>query len=195
MQEYSKARPWSLFPSWMSAEDSEIWEKQLNGNLKWSQPIVCVYGNSYHVPRKTAFLAEQRISYRYSGTVHYGNGWPNWFYPLLANVNSACEVKFNGCLINLYRNGNDRMGWHSDNEPELDFKKPIASLSLGVARDFLFRNRTENLRDIMTLNSGDLLVMHPDCQINWQHSIPTRRKILGSRINLTFRCYKEDLNL
>ena len=47
------------------------------------------------------------------------------------------------------------MGWHSDNERELDSSKPIASLSLGAARDFFFRHRTEDLKE-SRLNLEDL---------------------------------------
>ncbi len=187
---FSGNRPWTFFPSWMNADDSQSWQEKINSRLVWSRPVVCVYGSNYVVPRKTAFLAEKNISYGYSGVVHFGHGWPSWFCPLLKKINSTCEVHFNGCLINLYRNGKDCMGWHSDNEPELDLNKPIASLSLGAPRDFLFKHRTKNLKDLLKLNSGDLLLMHPGCQKEWIHSLPRRRKIVSPRINLTFRCYK-----
>ena len=85
-----------------------------------------------------------------------GNGWPNWFVPLLENVGNTCGIKFNGCLINLYRDGNDCMGWHSDNEKELDSEKSIASLSLGSSRDFLFKNILTFQRERLLLNNGDL---------------------------------------
>ena len=82
------------------------------------------------------------------------------------------------------------MGWHSDNENELDLSKPIASLSFGAPRDFYLRHRSKNARQLLTLKTGDLLIMHPDCQKEWMHSIPARRKVLTPRVNLTFRCYK-----
>ena len=188
----SDYRPWTFSPSWMSSDDSQSWQAQINSRLVWSRPVISVYGSSHVVPRKTSFLAEENISYRYSGIVHYGNGWPDWFHPLLEKINSTCAVNFNGCLINLYRNGKDCMGWHADNEPELDAAKPIASLSLGEQRDFVFKHRTKALKDLLKLNSGDLLIMHPGCQNEWIHSLPRRNKIIKSRINLTFRCYKEN---
>ena len=67
----------------------------INKNITWEQPFVRIYGCKNKVPRKTKFLAEKDISYRYSGTLHNGNGWPDWFYPLLEIVNCACKVKFN----------------------------------------------------------------------------------------------------
>ena len=189
MNRPSGFRPWSVFPSWMNPIVSDYWFGQLNNGLAWERPQLSVYGSSYTVPRMTTFLAEKNISYRYSGYTHFGNGWPSWFRPLLELVNSSCAVSFNGCLLNLYRNGNDRMGWHSDDEIEIDDSKPIASLSFGVSRDFFFKHRSQNFREALSLNHGDLLIMHPDCQKEWLHSVPTRKGITGQRINLTFRCY------
>ena len=182
--------PCTLFRSWLSTKECEEWVNLINKNITWEQPFVRIYGCKNKVPRKTKFLAEKDISYRYSGLVHYGNGWPAWFQPLLDSASSACKVAFNGCLLNYYRDGCDRMGWHADNEPELEAGKPIASISLGAKRDFFFKNRLTNIKKVLPLHSGDLLIMHPTCQKEWLHSIPTRKKILESRINLTFRCYK-----
>ncbi len=192
MKSLSEGRPWTLLSSWMNIRESENWQKKINKNLTWEQPVVRIYGSSYLVPRKTKFIAENKICYSYSGIRHYGNGWPNWFYPLLEMVNSASNVKFNGCLLNLYRNGYDRMGWHSDNEPELDLTKPISSLSLGAIRDFVLKHRTQEFKESLSLQAGDLLIMNPICQKEWIHSIPIRRNIKNERINLTFRCYKKD---
>ena len=165
------------------------WKKILMENIKWEQPIVNIYGRKYLVPRKTIFLGEKNIKYRYSGVFHKAIGWPSWFYPLLNMVCLASESQFNGCLINLYRNGSDRMGWHSDNEKELDHTKSIASLSLGSSRDFYFKHRKFSHKHLITLNNGDLLLMHPPCQNEWMHSVPARKKNHYERINLTFRSY------
>jgi len=194
VRDYSKSRPWIILSSWMNKVDSEYWMDQINKKLEWKQPLVRVYGSSHVVPRMTTFLAEKKISYCYSGSVHYGNGWPDWFCPLLKMVNFESKVEFNGCLLNLYRNGNDRMGWHSDNEPELDLEKPIASLSFGATRDFVLKHRTQNLRKVLSLGTGDLLIMYSNCQKDWIHSVPIRRRILDQRVNLTFRCYNSIVN-
>jgi alkylated DNA repair dioxygenase AlkB len=133
-------------------------------------------------------LAEQGLQYRYSGAIHVGEGWPDWFHPLLEQVNHIAQAQFNGCLLNLYRDGDDRMGWHADDETEIDQSQPIASLSLGSTRDFLFRHRGDQTkRAAIPLADGDLLIMHPGCQERWMHSVPQRRKVKTVRINLTFR--------
>ena len=138
----------------------------------------------------TAFLAAEGLHYRYSGTRHRGEGWPPWFLPLLKSVNEASGTSFNGCLLNLYRHGEDRMGWHADDEPEIDQLQPIASLSLGATRDFCLRHRQDqHRRASLPLADGDLLIMHPGCQQTWMHGVPIRKRIKTLRINLTFRCF------
>ena len=159
--------------------------------LHWQQPIVQVYGRHHPVPRLTMFLAEQEVTYRYSSTRHCGEGWPSWFVPLLDQINTACGCRFNGCLLNLYRHGDDRMGWHADDEADIDQSQPIASLSLGSSRDFQLRHRHQRQQHhTLTLSSGDLLMMHPGCQQDWLHAVPQRKRVKESRINLTFRHFR-----
>ena len=184
------AKPWELFNSWMTTKESNKWMNILFKQLSWYRPIVKVFGNEYFVPRMSYFLGRTGLTYRYSGTTHYGDGWPDWFIPLLSKVQEKSKVKFNGCLLNYYRNGNDRMGWHCDDEPELDKTKSIASLSLGSGRDFCLKHKKLKLKEKLFLDNGDLLIMHPECQTYWLHSLPIRKKILSGRINLTFRNYK-----
>ena len=182
---------WSLHEGWLQANDARLWQTRLEHQLQWQQPVVQVYGKRHPVPRLTVFLANEGTQYRYSGAVHRGSGWPEWFKPLLEQVNEACRTEFNGCLLNLYRHGEDRMGWHADDEPEIDQRAPIASLSLGATRDFQLRDRITSKEKIsLALADGDLLVMHPGCQSRWMHSVPQRRKVQSTRINLTFRRFQ-----
>ena len=190
MNQIKDRPPWKLLSGWMNQKEAKEWKEKLFENLKWEQPTVNVFGKNYLVPRKTIFMGDKNISYSYSGTSHKSTGWPDWFHPLLNEVCLVTKSNFNGCLINLYRNGNDRMGWHSDNEKELQADKPIASLSLGASRDFYLKHRYLPKKKFILLNDGDLLIMHPPCQEQWLHSIPIRKKILDFRINLTFRCYE-----
>lgn len=182
---------WSLHEGWLKPDLSRRWQTRLEQQLLWEQPVVQVYGKRHPVPRMTVFLASEGIQYRYSGAIHTGCGWPEWFKPLLDQVNEACKTDFNGCLLNLYRHGDDRMGWHADDEPEIDQGAPIASLSLGATRDFQLRHRsTSHIKISLPLADGDLLVMYPGCQSRWMHSVPQRRKVQSTRINLTFRRFQ-----
>ena len=182
--------PWRLHRAWLSAADARIWQTHLQTRLPWEQPEVLVYGKRHATPRLAAFLAETDVSYRYSGVIHHGQGWPDWFLPLLAAVRDHCDAEFNGCLFNCYRNGADRMGWHADDEAEIDSSQPIASLSLGATRTFQLRQRQGQARHALELADGDLLVMDPSCQRDWMHALPTRKRITTPRINLTFRVFR-----
>lgn len=182
--------PWRLHRGWMQPEEARHWQRDLTERLQWDQPEVLVYGKRHPTPRLAAFLAEPSVSYRYSGVVHRGQDWPDWFVPLLHQVNACCRTSFNGCLLNRYRDGHDRMGWHADDEPEIDAGQPIASLSLGATRCFQLRRRDGSERHSLELADGDLLVMTPPCQQHWLHGLPVRKRVTTSRINLTFRVFK-----
>ncbi len=183
--------PWNLLKSWMDDNESRKWQKLFVSQIAWRQPSIKMFGRNYLIPRKTAFLANEGINYKYSGILNTGNGWPHWFIPLLERVSLVSGCPFNACLLNLYRNGEDSMGWHSDDEPEVDSSKPISSLSLGHTRKFIFRHRYEARESSFQLMDGDLLIMSPFCQLDWKHTLPKSRKRYqvndGIRINLTFR--------
>ena len=94
----------------------------------------------------------------------------------------------NSVLANLYRDGRDAMGWHSDDEPELGPRPVIASLSLGGTRRFVFRHRREPERKYeLPLGHGSLLLMRGDTQADWKHALPRTARPVAPRINLTFR--------
>lgn len=101
-----------------------------------------------------------------------------------------------GVLLNTrYKDGEDHIGEHRDDEKELDPLCPIASVSLGAPRDFVFRHRDargrHSCRQIepvkLELAHGSLLLMNPPTNTFWYHSVPVRKKVLFPRINLTFR--------
>ena len=181
---------WTLRSAWLPADIRQAWMDRCVRNISWDQPQVRVYGRWHLVPRLTGFLADHQVSYRYSGAVHRGAGWPDWFLPLLKMVSSQSSAPFNGCLFNLYRDGQDRMGWHADDEPEIDASFPIASLSLGSSRDLQFRHRFSGARRDLNLKDGDLLLMDPDCQRLWMHGLPVRKRVTSPRLNLTFRVFR-----
>ncbi|AAP99846.1 MULTISPECIES: alpha-ketoglutarate-dependent dioxygenase AlkB family protein [Prochlorococcus] len=182
--------PFTLIRKWIKPISADKLTEVIIENIDWEQPTLKIYGKKHLVPRLTKFLGDSGIHYKYSGIEHIGKGWPGWFLPILKSVSDYCKVDYNGCLLNLYRNGDDCMGWHSDNEKELDHKKPISSLSLGASRDFFLKNRSNSSKkETLILRNGDLLIMDPSCQSNWIHSIPRRKRNQELRLNLTFRKY------
>ena len=109
-----------------------------------------------------------------------------------ARVESVAATRFNSVLINYYRDHNDSMGMHSDDEAELGRQPVIASLSLGGQRRFVLRHRhRKNIGSVkLELDSGSLLIMKGDTQANWKHGIPKQSKFCPPRLNLTFRMIK-----
>ena len=160
----------------------------LGQSLAWEQPLVAVYGKQHRTPRLTCWVADPGCSYRYSGLQQAIHPWTVELEHLRQLLLDQLGVRFNSLLLNRYRDGADRMGWHADDEPELDDQAPIVSLSLGAARDLRFRPRHgDEAPFAINLADGDLLVMDPPSQRNWQHALPPRARVSQERINLTFR--------
>jgi len=108
---------------------------------------------------------------------------------LKTQVESVCNAPFNSVLLNLYRDGFDSMGWHSDDEPELGERPVIASLSLGATRRFRLRHRRRKDLEpvVIDLENGSLLIMEGDTQRFWKHQISKSKRVSEPRVNLTFR--------
>ena len=166
--------------------DSEIFD-ELFKNIPWESKIIKMYGKENPQPRLVAWFGDLGRSYSYSNITMDINPWT----PRLKELKEICEEKsgtsFNSLLLNLYRDGNDKVAWHSDNEPELGKEPCIASLSLGATRRFKFRHREDKNVLERSLDSGSLVVMSGLSQKKWEHEIPLEKKVKNPRINLTFR--------
>jgi alkylated DNA repair dioxygenase AlkB len=177
-----------LLPEFISAAEGNALLKQLIEITPWQQPRIKVYGKWHPMPRLVSFYGDKRLSYGYSKMRHGTQAWSSTLLDLKTRVCSQTSRQFNSVLLNYYRNGQDTMGWHADDEKELGRKPTVASLSLGAARDMHFKSKTGNGEVIkLNLPSGSLLIMGGDTQHNWLHHIPKRAKCFTPRINLTFR--------
>lgn len=155
----------------------------------WVQSEIRIYGKVHPIPRLNAWYGER--SYTYSGSEMPSLAMTPTLEKIRQKIQSHTGETYNSVLVNLYRDGNDTVGWHADDEPELDPAASIASLSLGAPRRFALRTKNtpkeETKKLDLLLDSGDLVVMHPPTQLKTQHSIPRSKKVLLPRINLTFR--------
>ncbi len=169
----------------LSTVDADRSFSDLLENIDWRQEHAVLFGRKIAIPRLTAWYGER--GYGYSGIRHE----PAQLTPALVALKSMIETiarrPFNSVLINLYRDGRDSMGWHSDDEPALGPEPEIASLSLGAARRFHLKHRTSAERVVLDLAPGSCLLMRGRCQACWRHQLPKTRKKVGPRINLTFR--------
>jgi len=179
-------------PDFLDRLDQKRLHRQLLDELHWNRGQVTVFGKSHPIPRLEAWHGDPLAKYRYSGTDHSPHPWTLALDEVRHHLEIfRSDLQFNSVLGNLYRDGEDAMGWHSDDEPELGENPCIASVSLGAGRDFRLRHRTNKDIDPVKihLESGSLLLMEGSTQKYWQHSIPRRRgrNSPGERINLTFR--------
>jgi len=169
---------------------SEVFKK-LNKETVWQQDDIKIFGKTYKQPRLTALYGDEGKSYSYSNITMY----PKPMTPLLKEIKSKIErvaqTTFNTVLLNLYRDGNDSNGWHSDNEKALGKNPVIASVSLGAKRSFKLKHRGgKELNHKIFLDHGSLLLMEGETQHHWLHELPKSKKITEPRINLTFRVIK-----
>lgn len=173
----------------LSMTEADSCFSDLLEDVDWRQEHAILFGRTIAAPRLTAWYGTH--GYGYSGIRHE----PTPFTPTLTTLKSTIEAiagrRLNSVLINLYRHGQDSMGWHSDDEPALGPEPEIASLSLGAKRRFHFRHRTCDRRVALDLSHGSCLIMRGRCQACWQHQLPKTKRDIGPRINLTFRTILE----
>ncbi|MBX9764886.1 MAG: alpha-ketoglutarate-dependent dioxygenase AlkB [Pseudomonadaceae bacterium] len=180
-----------LLSHWQQAYVADQWLEQLTQQTPWQQPQVRIYGRHVAVPRLVAWYGDAEASYRYSGLTHQPLPWTPLLAQIRAQVEQAAGQPLNGVLLNYYRDGQDSMGWHSDDEAELGANPLIASLNLGGTRRFDLRRKGHNrIEHSLHLQHGSLLVMRGPTQHHWQHQVAKTRTPCAPRLNLTFRLIK-----
>ncbi|MEM9533365.1 MAG: alpha-ketoglutarate-dependent dioxygenase AlkB [Pseudomonadota bacterium] len=167
---------------------ADQWFSGLNDELAWHQEQLRLYGRWVKVPREVAWHGDAGATYRYSGKTHNPEPWTATLAEIRSWLTALTGHPVNSVLGNRYRDGQDAMGWHADNEPELGPEPAIVSLNLGATRRMRFR-RTDQRRDTFHLDlpGGSVLVMSGPTQQHWQHCITRTAKPVAPRINLTFR--------
>ena len=171
-------------------------EAQLRPYYESSRSEVKVFGKVHKIPRKQTAFGDPGLSYNFSGTSVAANVWISLVTDIKGCVEDALGETFNFVLVNRYGDGNDHMGEHRDYESDLIKGAPIASVTFGRARDFVFKHKDSRGKNALrkdispitiSLQHGSLLVMRHPTNSEWYHSLPIRRKVNGVRVNLTFR--------
>jgi alkylated DNA repair dioxygenase AlkB len=174
-------------PHFFSEEESDLYFKELMDKVNWKQESIKLFGKLMPMPRLTAWYGDK--GYTYSGLLNEPQPWLPVLLDLKEKVDQASGHEYNSVLLNLYRTGQDSMGWHSDDEPALGKEPAIASLSFGAERKFSFKHKL--LKDMkpqsINLAHGSLLLMQGPTQHHWLHHVPKTAKPVQPRINLTFR--------
>ena len=161
--------------------------------LAWKQDEMILYGQYFKTGRKVVWYGDQNYQYHYSGMDKQAQIWDLKLLVLKQKIELITGVQFNSCLANLYEDGTQGVGWHSDDEAALrdpeHGETVIASLSLGATRKFRFKHRDKTHTVEIYLQSGQLIVMKGQTQRFWKHTLAKSTKVLEPRINLTFRYF------
>ena len=184
-----------LIENWLSPAAADNAFAALHEQTAWEQSIITIAGRQLPIPRLNAWYGDPGTAYSYSGTRFEPRPWSGALASLKEAVQQTIneqlpglDFHINSALLNLYRDGADGVGWHSDNEASLGPRPQIASLSLGGSRRFLLKPRRGAGKTAeLELRSGALLLMLGELQAHWLHSIPKTRRPVEPRINVTFR--------
>ena len=168
-------------------EQNHKYFNELLHKIEWANEKLIMFGKEITTKRKVAFYADPFINYTYSNKTKIGLHWTPLLIEIKKIVTSYTGSNYNACLLNLYHDGEEGMGWHCDDEKEIIPNSSIASLSLGAERKFAIKHKLTKQTHSMILENGSLLEMLGSFQKNWLHSLPKSKKVIDTRINLTFR--------
>ncbi|MFV8270850.1 alpha-ketoglutarate-dependent dioxygenase AlkB family protein [Flavobacterium sp. GT2N3] len=176
------------YPQFFDKEQADIIFAELLQEIPWQQDEIRVYGKIHPQPRLTALFGNEGKSYSYSNITMQPHPWNLLLQKLKMEIETIADVNFTTVLLNQYRDGKDSNGWHADNEKELGMNPVIASLSFGAERTFQLKHNLEkDQKKSIILEHGSLLLMKGTTQHFWKHQIPKTAKLIGPRINATFR--------
>lgn len=176
-----------LFESFIDNDEAWLFYHDLCGQLAWRQETLNINGRSVPAPRLTCWYGDPGAVYTYSGVRNIPLPWVPVLLSLRERLGQFTGRDFNSVLANLYRDGNDSVGWHADKEQELGVNPVIASLSFGDTRLFKLRHNKSRETVDVPLAHGSLLLMAGCLQRCWRHCVPKTRREKSPRINLTFR--------
>ena len=178
----------SLYRNFLDFDLSLKLKNEIEATSNWEQSEILILGQKQLIPRLNAWYADDEKNYAYSGTPLPLNSWTPPISSLKKAIEEKLSLSFNSCLLNLYRDGNDSVAWHADDEPELGIEPTIASISLGQERKFIIRNKlNHNDKLTISLPHNSMLVMRGNLQSLYEHKVPKTSLKVNSRLNLTFR--------
>ena len=155
----------------------------------WRQEKVRIYGKEHQQPRLVSLYGDPGKKYDYSGISLHPLPWTDLLREIRRRVEDCTDARFNAVFLNLYRDHNDSMGFHSDDEKELGKNPVIASVTFGATRTFLLKHKFR--KDIppvkIPLEAGTVLLMKGATQLFWKHGFNKQTVPCGPRVNLTFR--------
>lgn len=171
----------------LSKADADLYLENLLSEIEWKNDEVKIFGKQIITKRKVAWYADSGVSYTYSNTTKVGLSWTANLLKLKNLVEEITKDTYNSCLLNLYHDGDEGMGWHSDDEKSIVKNSAIASISFGAERKFMLKHKQTSESVSQILPHGSLLVMKGETQTYWLHALTKTKKVRSPRVNLTFR--------
>lgn len=168
-------------------QEADHYFGKLLDSIEWKNDEAIIFGKHIITKRKAAWYGDNDYNYTYSKVTKQALAWTKELLELKARAEDVTNETYNSCLLNLYHTGDEGMAYHSDDEQTLGKNTAIASLSFGAERKFLFKHKRTKETTSVLLENGSLLLMKGATQTNWLHRLPPTKKIIGPRINLTFR--------
>jgi alkylated DNA repair dioxygenase AlkB len=174
-----------LIDGFFSKEDSDHYYNTLLHQTKWKGYQMEMYDKTVTAPRMISWYEDKSNI----GADPNGSDWSLELINIRKRVEMETGFAFNSVLLNLYRNGNDGVAWHSDREHNTGKDPVIASVTFGETRMFKLRHKFR--KDIpvveIPLHHGSFLLMGGTTNSFWQHHVPKTARDVRPRINLTFR--------
>ena len=181
----------TLYRKLFSTAEADLNCQAIMREINWEQQKIYMFGKTTLIPRLTSWVGDPNKEYTYSGIRVKNKPWTPSLLNIKSRVEHIAETKFNSVLLNLYRNGDDCVAWHSDDEPELGVNPIVGSVSFGEARPFQLKNKKNpTVKYEVLLGHGDFLLMKGKTQAAWLHQVPRRKSMSEPRVNLTFRIIK-----
>ena len=183
------------YPNFYTQAKAVLLQDKIQQQTPWQEDDIKLFGKVYKQPRLTALYGDNNKPYSYSNITMFPNQWSPTLLGIKQDIEGICDQKFTSVLLNLYRDGTDSNGWHSDDEKELGKHPFIASVSFGAKRSFQFKHKLDkSLKFKLELEHGSLLLMGGPTQEFWKHQIPKTKRKIDPRINLTFRHIKDSFS-
>lgn len=175
------------YDGFIPKEEADRYYDILLHGTAWREYQMPMYDKMVTTPRMIAWYGEQEE------VAESLDQWAPELLLLREKVEKETGLHFNAVLLNLYRNGNDSVAWHSDKEHKIGRNPNIASVTFGQTRPFRFRHKMDrSLPQVeIQLHHGTLLLMSGTTNTFWEHHIPKSAKDMLPRINLTFRLVKK----
>ncbi|MDB5115882.1 MAG: alpha-ketoglutarate-dependent dioxygenase AlkB [Mucilaginibacter sp.] len=178
-------------PGLFDPAESEYLMQKFIREMPWQQRSVLMYGKEVITPRLTVWYGDQDADYSVTGDRAIPLPWTEELLMIKNRIEPLAGIRFNTVLLNYYRDGNDSVSWHSDNDGVPGKNRIVASVSFGQARNFDVREKDDHAKKYtIELQNGSYLLMKGNFQDQWQHRIAKSTKPMKPRINLTFRILK-----